>query len=203
MLHFDILINTASDHMDTVKAQYYLWYVYRHPKLSDSFFQRVNIVFLADRNDDAITSILWLMSRSDKYFSKLQPATRTGLITHLEKWKNSYDKNAPEGAQVLQLYSDQRRTVDSLYKSSRKYSGDDVDLMIQKGIRSEVEGKKLEALYFYTKVAEFGYRKGLIGASLLLPQLGGDACVSRAAYYMRLSGVLAPASWLEQEPKGS
>lgn len=48
-----IFMKSASNHMDSTKAQFYLWYVYRNPNLSNEFFKKINIWFLVKRYDDA------------------------------------------------------------------------------------------------------------------------------------------------------
>lgn len=193
----DVFLNTASNHMDVVKAQFYLWYVYRNAELSGQFFQRVDAARLVKNGDDAVNAILWLMSKDGKYFSSLKLKERNIIIFDLDEWKISYDKRSPARSLVLELYADSKHKG-GFFDHSMRYDEFDVDLIMQKGMHSEASGKKLEALFYYTKVAEFGYTKGLVGASLLLPQLGGDACVSRAAYYTRLSGAIGSAGWLER-----
>ena len=194
----EVFLSTATNQMDTAKAQFYLWYLYRNPMLSDQFFRRVDPALLVKRKDDALNAIIWLMSKDVRYFSSLQTMARNKLISSLNRWKKSYNENSPEKSLALDYFVHDNSLISDFDKRLKIHAENDVDLTLQKGIRSENDGKKLEALYYYTKVAEYGYRGGLIGASLLLPQLGGDACVSRAAYYARLSGVIGRAGWLER-----
>lgn len=194
----NVFVSTTSNQMDVAKAQFYLWYLYKNPDLSDQFFRRVDVAILVDREEDSLNAIIWLMSKDERYFSSLQSSVRAAVISHLHKWKKKYEKISPERSLVLDIYGESGDLPNSLDRRLKDYAENDVDLIIRKGVRSEDGGRKLEALYYYTRVAEYGYRGGLIGAALLLPQLGGDACVSRAAYYVRLSGVTGPAAWLEK-----
>jgi hypothetical protein len=194
----DVFLNTATNHMDAVKAQFYLWYLYRNPTLSDQFFRRVDVALLVKRGDDALNAIIWLMSKDGRYFSSVQSEVRARLISNLDKWKINYNKASPEQSLILDFFVNDKNFASHLDGQLKSYAGNDVDLILQKGIQSENDGRKLEALYYYTEVAGYGYRDGLIGASLLLPQLGGDACVSRASYYVRLSGAIGDAGWLER-----
>lgn len=139
------------------------------------------------------------MSKDGRYFSSLQLEVRVKLISNLNKWKINYNKALPEQSLILDFFVNGKNFSSHLDGRLKSYAGNDVDLILQKGIQSENGGRKLEALYYYTEVAGYGYREGLIGASLLLPQLGGDACVGRAAYYVRLSGAIGDAGWLERD----
>lgn len=194
-------LGSASESMDVVKAQFYLWYLYRNPTLSAGFFKRVNISKLVERNDDSLNAMLWLMARGEDYFSSINEVVKNKVNRRLGEWKAGYEITNPQRSLVLDLYANDNYPLTKFSSERKNYVGDDVDLVLRMGILSENAGKKLEALYYYTKVAEFGYQNGLVGASILLPILGGDICVGRAAYYAKLSGAIAPISWLAWDHK--
>lgn len=191
-------ISTSSNKMDVVKAQIYLWYVYRNPGISANFFRVVDIYKLLDRKEDAINSILWLIIKNKKFGGILTEDVRKNVVVRLSDWKNNYSKTNSQRNLVLDLYADDNYPLTKFAKAKSEFRGDDIDLVLRRAILSENAGNKLDALYYYTKVAELGHQGGLVGASILLPMIGGDACVSRASYYVRLSGAIEPVNWLER-----
>jgi hypothetical protein len=71
----------------------------------------------------------------------------------------------------------------------------DVDLLVRLGVMSENNNRGLDALYYYTQAAGYGYQGGLVGAAIRLPAEGGNKCIQRAAYYVLLSGATGPVTW--------
>lgn len=197
----DAFMRHANDDMDVVKAQVFLWYVYRHDGVAKNFFAKVSPRRLLERKADSINSILWLMSRSDKYFAGIEKPARTLLTKELGYWKSGYAERDGEKSLVLDLYDNPDLSAKHVASKQQKESHRDVDLLLREGVMAERSGDDLKALLRYTEVADYGYANGLVTAWLMLPRLGGRECLSRAIYYVMLSGTTGPVNWVGKDYK--
>jgi hypothetical protein len=188
-------ISHSNNNMSSGKAQVFLWYVYRNKRVAPSFFDKVEMSSLLARKDDAINSILWLMSRRGGYFAGVNKKSGESYESSLSSWWEGYKASRPREKLKLELYSGQS-TLPRKAMTNDVYGTEDVDLALRQGMIEESSDRKIDALFHYVKVAGYGYQIGLTGAALLLPQFGGDKCVSRSAYYVLLSGAIAPVNWV-------
>lgn len=184
----------ASIRMDTAKEQIYLWYAFRNPVLAKNFLARANLGVLLDRNEDAINAILWLMSPVGRRSTKQNKVWTTQVLARLTKWRERYRKVDPARSTALDFYNDDISFVE-YSKMTIPSTDTDVDALLHEGIIHEKDNKKIDALSFYTRVADYGFKAGLVGAALLLPQVGGLDCLQRAKYYVMLSGTVRPITW--------
>jgi hypothetical protein len=185
----------SSDRMSSGKAQIFLWYVYRNKRVAPEFFKKVKISSLLARKDDSINSILWLMMKRGGYFAASNRKYEELDESSLSSWWNEYKASRPREELRLELYSG-KSALPQQAMSNDVYGTEDVDLTLRQGMFEESSDRRVDALFHYVKVAGYGYQIGLTGAALLLPQLGGDKCVSRSAYYVLLSGSIAPVNWV-------
>ncbi|BDU22454.1 hypothetical protein DYGSA30_39110 [Dyella sp. GSA-30] len=155
---------------------------------------------LLARKDDAINSILWLMMKRGGYFSGANPRVGESYESSLSSWWEGYRTVHPREELKLELYSG-KSELPQKAMSNDVYGTEDVDLALRQGMIEESSGRRIDAFFHYLRVAGYGYQIGLTGVALLLPQLGGDKCVSRSAYYVLLSGSIAPVNWVGHEVK--
>lgn len=186
-------LRKAAIPIDSVKEQVYLWYAYGNGRVADKFVSRADLSRLLDRGDDAINAMLWLLSPS-KADDKANGTWSKDVLSRLERWRVEYRDKDEGRSMVLDLMKG-RATYEDLSRMPVPRDVVDVDVLLQEGIVHEDAGKRLDALSLYTQVADYGYQKGLIGAALLLPQVGGLACVQRAKYYVMISGVTGAVTW--------
>lgn len=187
----------ANNHMDVVKAQVFLWYVYKNPKLDRSFFAKVDPRALVERRSDQINAILWLMAKTEHYFSALSPHDLSILRSSLDTWKKGYAQNAVNRNRALDLFAgDKPQSLNSLITEYPNQTTD-VDYLVQVAANAIAAGELPKALLNLTRVAEYGYADGFIGLWKVIPQIDeSNSCVSRVMYYMMLSGTLSPIDWL-------
>ncbi|MBM7128784.1 hypothetical protein [Dyella mobilis] len=195
----DFLRHSRND-LDPAQMQVFLWYVYRNPTLSGAFFSKVDPTRLLNDVFDPITSILWLMKKKGGYFGSMQAEDRDRLYSRLDRWKKGLVSSDKFRNLLLDLYADDHGN-ELEDETQARSTGNDVDVDLRLGVISDKKGEKLEALYYYTKSAEYGYQGALVGASLLLVQVAGDKCTTRSAYYAVLSGAMGPIDWLGRNMK--
>jgi hypothetical protein len=123
-------------------------------------------------------------------------------MDRLKNWQKDYSKREPSRWMAVALLT-KEITFDELSKMDVGKDEINVDILLNEGVIHEDAGKTLDALNFYLKVADYGYRGGLIGAALLLPRVGGMGCVARARYLVKLSGVIAPVVWWSESRGGN
>lgn len=188
-------LNSLSNDIDASKMQLYLWYVYNNQDLAQDFFSRINVVPLIEEKEDAINSILWLMMRKGDFLKHMHLESIQSL---LRTWKADFKKRKPQRNWLLDVYQSDR--IEEERPAKPADTTIDIDVELRLGVDSERRGRLLEALFFYTEAAGAGSQQGLVGASLLLPQVGGQKCLSRAAYYALLSGATGPVQWYPRSP---
>ncbi len=190
----ELFLSHANAKVGNTRLQIYLWYVLRHPDLAKPFFEKLGYEPILGRNDDALSAILWLMKQQPHAFGWLPQDQRHKLFQALDRWDDALVHRDPGFGQVLSAYGEvQGAKVD---EKSATEGGVNVDLLLKLAVQKEQAGDRAEAIRLYTKVAEYGYQGGFLGAALGIVEQQGDACVPRATYYTELSGAIGPVNWL-------
>lgn len=185
----------VSKRMDQAKEEIYLWYLLRNKKLAKSFFDKMQFKDIVNQNEDSLNSILWIMVNTNTFFPEEFVASNADSFKKLDLWSSKYRVENPGRYLAMKFYTKDNYSNSDLAKIDLPPGDVDVDVLIRLGVMSENNNRGLDALYYYTKAAAYGYQGGLVGAAIRLPVEGGDRCIQRAAYYILLSGATGPAIW--------
>lgn len=131
----------SSGKVSSAKAQVFLWYVYRNPRVASAFFKKVDVSTLLARKDDSINSILWLMMRRGGYLADAKGKPERSHDAALSSWWDTYKASRPREELRLELYSG-KSTLPQKAMGNDVYGTEDVDLALRQGMIEESSGRK-------------------------------------------------------------